>query len=89
MKSDYEIAQENISQPIAAIAGKMGLPMEMLIPYGRYKAKIDISHFDEEKVADSKLILVTAITPTKAGIGKTTTLVGLADGLNKLNKNAH
>ncbi len=86
MKSDYEIAQENISQPIAAIAEKMGLPPEMLIPYGRYKAKIDISKFDEKKVANSKLILVTAITPTKAGIGKTTTSVGLADGLNKLKK---
>lgn len=86
MKSDYEIAQENISQPITAIAEKMGLPPEMLIPYGRYKAKIDIRHFDEKKVADAKLILVTAITPTKAGIGKTTTSVGLADGLNKLNK---
>ena len=86
MKSDYEIAQENISQPITAIAEKMGLPPEMLIPYGRYKAKIDIRSFDEKKVAKSKLILVTAITPTKAGIGKTTTSVGLADGLNKLNK---
>ncbi len=86
MKSDYEIAQENISQPITAIAEKMGLPPEMLIPYGRYKAKIDISKFDEKKVAKSKLILVTAITPTKAGIGKTTTSVGLADGLNKLKK---
>jgi formate--tetrahydrofolate ligase len=86
MKSDYEIAQENISQPITAIAEKMGLPPEMLIPYGRYKAKIDIRNFDEEKVAKSKLILVTAITPTKAGIGKTTTSVGLADGLNKLKK---
>jgi formate--tetrahydrofolate ligase len=86
MKSDYEIAQENVSQPITAIAEKMGLPPEMLIPYGRYKAKIDIQHFDEKKVADAKLVLVTAITPTKAGIGKTTTSVGLADGLNKLKK---
>ena len=86
MKSDYEIAQENVMQPITAIADAMGLPQEMLIPYGRYKAKIDISHFDEKKVADAKLILVTAITPTKAGIGKTTTSVGLADGLNKLKK---
>lgn len=86
MKSDYEIAQENVSAPITAIAEKMGLPPEMLIPYGRYKAKIDIQHFDEKKVAESKLILVTAITPTKAGIGKTTTSVGLADGLNKLGK---
>lgn len=86
MKSDYEIAQENISQPIAAIAEKMGLPAEMLIPYGRYKAKIDIQKFDEKKIAASNLILVTAITPTKAGIGKTTTSVGLSDGLNKLGK---
>lgn len=86
MKSDYEIAQENIMKPITAIADKMGLPQDLLIPYGRYKAKIDIDHFDEEKIAQSKLILVTAITPTKAGIGKTTTSVGLADGLNKLGK---
>lgn len=86
MKSDYEIAQENVSVPITAIAEKMGLPPEMLVPYGRYKAKIDIQQFDEQKIADAKLILVTAITPTKAGIGKTTTSVGLADGLNKLGK---
>ena len=86
MKSDYEIAQDNIMQPIAAIAETMGLPQDMLIPYGRYKAKIDIHDFDQEKIAASKLILVTAITPTKAGIGKTTTSVGLADGLNKLGK---
>jgi formate--tetrahydrofolate ligase len=64
----------------------MGLPEAMLLPYGHYKAKINISSFDKEKIAASKLILVTAITPNKAGIGKTTTSVGLADGLNKLNK---
>jgi formate--tetrahydrofolate ligase len=86
MKSDYEIAQENVMQPITAIADAMGLPQEMLIPYGRYKAKIDIRSFDEKKIADAKLILVTAITPTKAGIGKTTTSVGLSDGLKKLGK---
>ena len=86
MKSDYEIAQENVMQPITAIAEAMGLPQEMLIPYGRYKAKIDIRNFDEKKIADAKLILVTAITPTKAGIGKTTTSVGLSDGLKKLGK---
>ncbi|MFM6926393.1 MAG: formate--tetrahydrofolate ligase [Ferruginibacter sp.] len=87
MKSDYEIAQENIMQPIASIADAMGLPQDMVIPYGRYKAKIDIHDFDNKKIAASKLILVTAITPTKAGIGKTTTSVGLADGLKKLGKN--
>ncbi len=86
MKSDYEIAQENIMQPITAIAAEMGIPADMLVPYGHYKAKINISHFEEQKIAASKLILVTAITPTKAGIGKTTTSVGLADGLKRLNK---
>jgi formate--tetrahydrofolate ligase len=88
MKSDYEIAREQPLRPITAIAVTMGLPEEKLIPYGHYKAKIDITEFDEKKIAHSKLILVTAITPTKAGIGKTTTSIGLADGLRKLNKKA-
>ncbi len=87
MKSDYEIAQENSIQPINQIAQKMGIPAAMLEPYGHYKAKINIREFDEDKIAASKLILVTAITPTKAGIGKTTTSIGLADGLKKINKN--
>lgn len=87
MKSDYEIAQENQIRPITTIASEMGLPVEMLVPYGHHKAKININQFDEKKIAASKLILVTAITPTKAGIGKTTTSIGLADGLKKLNKN--
>ncbi|TAE50191.1 MAG: formate--tetrahydrofolate ligase, partial [Bacteroidetes bacterium] len=86
MKSDYEIAQSAPLRRISAIAADMGLPEDMLIPYGHYKAKIDIRHFDREKIAASKLILVTAITPNKAGIGKTTTSVGLADGLKKLGK---
>lgn len=86
MKSDYEIAHENIMQPIADIGAGIGIPADLLEPYGRFKAKINITAFDEEKIAASKLILVTAITPTKAGIGKTTTSVGLADGLKKLNK---
>ncbi len=87
MKSDYEIAQENKMQPISEIGALMGVPADMLIPYGHHKAKINITEFDEQKIAASKLILVTAITPTKAGIGKTTTSVGLSDGLKKLNKN--
>lgn len=87
MKSDYQIAQETPMQPITSIATNMGLPEELLVPYGHYKAKINVSSFDESKIAASKLILVTAITPTKAGIGKTTTSIGLADGLRKLNKN--
>ncbi len=86
MKSDYEIAQENNMQLITNIAADMGIPSDLLVPYGYYKAKININRFDEEKIAASKLILVTAITPTKAGIGKTTTSVGLADGLKKLGK---
>src|SRR5690606_39732910 len=57
-------------------------------PYGRFKAKVPIGFIDEEKIAQSNLILVTAITPTKAGIGKTTVSIGLALGLQKLGKNA-
>ncbi|MEP7255272.1 MAG: formate--tetrahydrofolate ligase, partial [Ferruginibacter sp.] len=87
MKSDYEIANDNIMSPISAVAAKMGLPADMLVPYGNYKAKINISEFDSGKIAAAKLILVTAITPNKAGVGKTTTSVGLADGLRKLKKN--
>jgi formate--tetrahydrofolate ligase len=86
MKSDYEIAQEKPMRPITAVAADMGLPEDLLVPYGHYKAKINIAAFDEEKIRRSKLILVTAITPTKAGIGKTTTSVGLADGLKKIGK---
>lgn len=87
MKPDYEIAREKPLRLISDVASDMGLPAEMLVPYGRYKAKIDIQQFDEARIAKSKLILVTAITPTKAGIGKTTTSIGLADGLKKLGKN--
>ena len=86
MKSDYEIAQETPCRPITSIAAEMGLPDELLVPYGHYKAKINIDSFDEKKIAASRLILVTAITPNKAGVGKTTTSVGLADGLKRLNK---
>ena len=86
MKSDYEIADENIMSPIATVAAELGIPAEMLVPFGHSKAKINITKFDEQKIAKSKLILVTAITPNKAGVGKTTTSVGLADGLHKLNK---
>lgn len=88
MKSDYEIAQDNPIHPITDIANAMGLPQDLLIPYGHYKSKINSTIFDEKKIVESKLILVTAITPTKAGIGKTTTSIGLADGLRMLNKNA-
>ncbi|MDP4262939.1 MAG: formate--tetrahydrofolate ligase [Bacteroidota bacterium] len=86
MKSDYEIAQEQPLRLITEIAAGMGLPVDLLVPYGHYKAKVNISRFDEEKIAACKLVLVTAVTPTKAGIGKTTTSIGLADGLKKLHK---
>lgn len=88
MKSDYEIAQEQPMRLISEVAATMGLPAEKVIPYGYHKAKVNLQQFDKEKIAASKLILVTAMTPTKAGIGKTTTSVGLTDGLRKLNKKA-
>lgn len=88
MKSDYEIAQQTNIRPIAEIAAAIGIPDTQMETYGKYKAKINFRQFDETKIAASKLILVTAITPNKAGIGKTTTSIGLADGLQKLQKKA-
>ena len=87
--SDIEIARRAKTQQIAEIAGKLGIPDSALIPYGRTKAKIDPEHIASLKdKPDGKLILVTAITPTPAGEGKTTTSVGLTDGLNRIGKNA-
>lgn len=87
--SDIEIARRAKTQPIAEIAGKLGIPDSALIPYGRTTAKIDPEHIASLKdKPDGKLILVTAITPTPAGEGKTTTSVGLTDGLNRIGKNA-
>ena len=87
--SDIEIARRAKTQPIAEIAGKLGIPDSALIPYGRTKAKIDPEHIASLKdKPEGKLILVTAITPTPAGEGKTTTSVGLTDGLNRIGKNA-
>ena len=85
MKSDIEIAQEAKMQPIVEIAAKLGVGEETLEPYGRTKAKLDI-HSLKDVPADGKLILVTAINPTPAGEGKTTTSVGLADALSLLGK---
>ena len=84
-KSDIEIAQEAKLQPITAIAAKLGVAEEALEPYGRVKAKLNI-HALKDMPRKSKLVLVTAISPTPAGEGKTTTSVGLADALNKLGK---
>lgn len=88
MKSDIEISRSTPLKPIQAIAEQLQIPQEELIPYGKYIAKVPYLLIDEAKVQASNLILVTAITPTKAGIGKTTTSVGLSLGLQKIGKKA-
>lgn len=86
MKQDIEIAQEAPIKPIVKIADQLGIPHDELELYGKYKAKIPLHFIDEEKIKNAKLILVTAITPTPAGEGKTTTSIGLAQALNRLGK---
>ena len=88
MKSDIEIAHEAELLPIDEVARKAGIPCDQLEHYGRYIAKVPYSLIDEARVDQSNLILVTAITPTKAGNGKTTVTVGLAQGLCRLGKRA-
>ena len=88
MKSDIEIAREVSLRKIKEIATGLGIPREEVQNYGRYIAKIPIHLIDEKKIRQHNLILVTAITPTKAGIGKTTVSIGLALGLNKIGKKA-
>lgn len=88
MKSDIEIAREVSLRKIKEIATGLGIPREEVQNYGRYIAKIPIHLIDEEKIRQHNLILVTAITPTKAGIGKTTVSIGLALGLKKIGKKA-
>jgi formate--tetrahydrofolate ligase len=86
-KSDIEIAQESKMQPIEQIADSIGIKRKYLEFYGNYKSKVDYRIFEDlKKKKDGKLILVTAITPTPAGEGKTTTTVGLGDAMNKLGK---
>ena len=88
-KTDIEIAQACEKEKITAVAARAGIPEEYLELYGNYKAKIDYKFMrDNSEKPDGKLILVTAITPTPAGEGKTTTSVGLTDGLRKIGKNA-
>ena len=87
MKTDIQIAQEAVLEPISDVAASLGLDGESLIPYGKYKAKVDhrlVKKLAEKK--DAKVILVTAISPTPAGEGKTTTTIGLADGLKRIGK---
>ena len=86
MKTDIDIAQSAVIRPITEVAKKMGLTEDDLELYGKYKAKLPLSLIDDKKAAKAKLILVTAITPTPAGEGKTTTSIGLAQGMNLLGK---
>jgi formate--tetrahydrofolate ligase len=89
MLSDIEIAQQTKMQPIAKIAANLGIHEEELEPYGRYKAKLNQSLFDRlQGKTDGKLVLVTAINPTPAGEGKTTTTAGLGEAMAKIGKNA-
>lgn len=88
MKTDIEIAHETTLLPIQEVAKNAGISEDVLEPYGKYIAKIPYTCIDEEKVKKSNLILVTAITPTKAGIGKTTVSIGLSLGLNYIGKKA-
>lgn len=86
-KTDLEIAQETTLEPITEVAAKIGIPVDSLEPYGKYKAKLSFDYLRSlEEKEQGKLILVTAINPTKAGEGKSTTTVGLGDALNKLGK---
>ncbi len=86
-KSDIEIAQECVMQPITEIAKAANVDEKYIEQYGKYKAKIDPALLNETDRENGKLVLVTAITPTPAGEGKTTTTIGLADGLKKIGKN--
>ena len=89
VKSDIEIAREAKLKPIAEVGKKIGIPADALLNYGPYKAKVSFDFINAaQKHNDGKLILVTAISPTPAGEGKTTTTVGLGDGLNRIGKKA-
>ncbi len=88
MRTDIEIARSVQKAPITNIAAQIGITDECLHNYGKFIAKVPVNLIDEQRVKQSNLILVTAITPTKAGIGKTTVSVGLALGLNKIGKQA-
>ena len=87
MMTDIEIAQSVEMKPITEIADAAGIDRKYLEQYGNYKAKVDLSILNENEKKEGKLILVTAITPTPAGEGKTTTTIGLADGMKKIGKN--
>jgi formate--tetrahydrofolate ligase len=89
VKSDIEIARAATMKPIVEVAAKVGIPAESIVPYGHTKAKVSAEYIESIKSnKDGRLILVTAISPTPAGEGKTTTTVGLGDGLNRIGKKA-
>lgn len=88
VKSDIDIAQASTMLPIRDIAAKLGLDDDQLEPYGRYKAKLPLRLAEKDQCKYGKLVLVSAITPTPAGEGKTTVSIGLADGLNRIGKKA-
>ena len=88
MKTDIEIANSIEIKPIYEIADKLGIDRDLLEPYGRYKAKLPLSLIDKSKIDGKKLVLVSAISPTPAGEGKTTISIGLTEGLNRIGKQA-
>ena len=88
MKTDIEIANSITIKPIYEIADKLGIDRDLLEPYGRYKAKLPLSLIDKSKIEGKKLVLVSAISPTPAGEGKTTISIGLTEGLNRIGKQA-
>ena len=88
MKTDIEIARETPLKKIKEVATQLGIPREEVQNYGKYMAKIPIHLIDDARVKEHNLILVTAITPNKAGVGKTTVSIGLALALNRLGKKA-
>jgi len=87
-RTDIDIAQSNEMEHIKSIAAKLSIQEDDLEMYGKYKAKLPLSLLDQAKINQSNLILVTAMTPTPAGEGKTTTSIGLTEGLNKIGKKA-
>ncbi|MDD2245886.1 MAG: formate--tetrahydrofolate ligase [Proteiniphilum sp.] len=88
MKTDIQIARETPLKRIKDVAENIGIPRDEVINFGRHMAKVPVSLINQQKIDESNLILVTAITPTKAGVGKTTVSIGLALGLNKIGKKA-
>ena len=87
MKSSLQIAQEATLRPVVEVAAEAGLLAEEVEPYGRFKAKVDLSVLDRlHDRPDGRIVVVTAITPTKAGEGKTTTSVGLTQGLGRIGR---